>query len=152
MTNGVAGLVEDLLGRADLLDAALVHDHDAVGHLERLLLVVGDEDAREVDLVVQPPQPAAQLLAHLGVERAERLVEQQHPRLDRERARERHALALAARELRRVAVGQPVELHQLQQARRPCRGSRPPAGARRAAARAGRRRRSRRRVMWRKSA
>jgi hypothetical protein len=60
---------------------------------------VGDEDAGDVDLVVQPPQPAPQLLAHLGVERAERLVEQQHLRLDRQRAGQRHALALAAGEL-----------------------------------------------------
>jgi hypothetical protein len=60
-----------------------------------------------VHLVVQPPQPAAQLLAHLGVERAERLVEQQHLRLDRERAGERDALPLPARELRGIAVGQP---------------------------------------------
>ena len=55
-------------------------------------------------LVVQLAQPAAQLLAHLGVERAERLVEQQHARLDRQRAGERHALALAAGELRRIAA------------------------------------------------
>ncbi len=54
---------------------------------------------------MQPPQPLAQLRAHLRVERAERLVEQQHPRLDRERARQRHALALTAGELGRVALG-----------------------------------------------
>jgi hypothetical protein len=52
----------------------------------------------------RPAQPAAQFLAHLGVERAERLVEQQHARLDGQRAGQRHALPLAARELRRVAV------------------------------------------------
>ena len=52
-----------------------------------------------MDLVVQAAQPLAQLGAHLGVERAERLVEQQHARLDGERARERHPLALAAGEL-----------------------------------------------------
>ena len=46
----------------------------------------------------------AQLRADARVERAERLVEQQHLRLDGERAGERHALPLAARELRRVAV------------------------------------------------
>ena len=66
---------------------------------------------------MQPPQPAPQLLAHLGVERAERLVEQQHLRLDRERPREGDALALAARQLRGVAVGQPVELDELQELR-----------------------------------
>ena len=48
--------------------SSLVHHDHAVGHLERLLLVVGHEDAGETDLVVQPPQPPAQLLADLGVE------------------------------------------------------------------------------------
>ena len=44
------------------------------------------------------------LLAQLQVERAERLVEQQHARPVDERARERDALALAARELDRLAL------------------------------------------------
>ena len=86
---------------------------------------MGDEDAGDVQLVVQPAQPAAQLLAHLGVERAERLVQQQHLGLDRERAGERDALALAAGELRGIAVGQPVELHQLEQLVHLARGSAP---------------------------
>ena len=94
----------DLVGRADLLDAALVQDGDAVGELQRLVLVVGDEDGGVAGRVVELAQPAAQLLAHLGVERAERLVEQQHPRLDRERAGQRDALALAAGELAGIAV------------------------------------------------
>ena len=54
-------------------------------------------------------------LRTLRVERAERLVEQQHLGLDRERARERDALALAAGELVRIAVGEPVELHEREQ-------------------------------------
>ena len=66
-------------------------------------------------LVVQPAQPLAQLGAHLRVERAERLVEQQHRRIDRERPREAHPLALAAGELRRVALREPVELDELEQ-------------------------------------
>ena len=88
--------------------------------VHRLLLVVRDEHGRDVDLVVQPPQPLAQLGADLGVERAERLVEQQHARLDRQRAGERHALALAAGELRRVALlvaGEADDLEQLVDAR-----------------------------------
>ena len=48
-------------------------------------------------------QPLAQLGADLRVQRAEGLVEQQHARLDGERAGEGHALALAAGELVRVA-------------------------------------------------
>ena len=111
----VDGVLVDLARGADLLDAAVVHDGDRVGDLHRLLLVVGDQDRRLVDLLVQAPQPVAQLLAHAGVEGAEGLVEQHHLGLDRERAGERHALALAARELAGVAVGQAVELHEREQ-------------------------------------
>ena len=57
----------------------------------------------------------AQVLADLRVEGAERLVEQQHVRLDRERPGQRHPLALAPGELRRIALGEPVELDQAQQ-------------------------------------
>ena len=60
----VRGLVVELARAADLLDPAVVHDDDLVGDLHRLLLVVRDEDGRHVRLVVQPPQPRAQLGAH----------------------------------------------------------------------------------------
>ena len=79
----VGRLVVDLERGADLLDPALVEHHDLVGHLHRLLLVVGDEHGGHVEVVVQAAQPGAQLLAHPRVERAERLVEQQHARLAR---------------------------------------------------------------------
>jgi hypothetical protein len=95
---------------------ALVHQHHLVGHFQRFFLVVGDEDAGDVQFVMQAAQPAAQFLAHLGIERAEGFVQQQHARLHGQRAGQRDTLALAARELRRIAVGQPVQLHQLQQA------------------------------------
>ena len=111
----VRRVVVDVARIAGLLDARVVHDDDLVGHVHGLLLVVRDQDRRHVLLLVQAPQPAAQLLAHRRVERAERLVEQQHAGLDGERARERHALALAARELRRIAVGEAVELHEREQ-------------------------------------
>ena len=83
-----------------------------VGELHRLVLVVGDEDGGEPGLVVDLAQAGAQLLAHAGVERAERLVEEQHPRLDRERPGQRHALALAARELGGIAAADVGELDQ----------------------------------------
>jgi hypothetical protein len=88
--------MKDFVGCTDLLDAALVHHHHAIGDLERLLLVVGDEDARDIELVVEPAEPSPELLADLGVEGAERLVEQKHSRLDRERPGERDTLPLAA--------------------------------------------------------
>ena len=107
--------VVDLVRRRGLLHAALVDDHDLLGDLQRLLLVVRDEDRRHVDLVVEAAQPRAQLLADAGVERAERLVEQQHLRLDGQRAGERHPLALAAGELARVALAEVAEADEVQQ-------------------------------------
>src|SRR6266536_469571 len=104
-----------VLRSADLLDASVVHEHDVVGDLHRLLLVVRDEHRCHVHLVVQPAQPVAQLLPHARVERAERLVEQQHLRLDGEGARERHPLPLPSGELRGIALAEPLELHELEQ-------------------------------------
>src|SRR5450830_1028946 len=64
---------------------------------------------------MQAAQPAAQFLAYLGVQRAERFVEQQYARLDGQGAGQRDTLALSARQLRRITVGQPIQLYQLQQ-------------------------------------
>ena len=100
---------------ADLLDAALVEHRDPVGDVEGLLLVVGDQHRGHVHLVVQPAQPLPQIGAHLGVERAEGLVEQQHLRVDGEGPGQRHPLTLATGELRGVAVLEAVEADDLEQ-------------------------------------
>ena len=93
--------------RADLLDPAVVEDGEAVAHRQRLLLVVGDVDECDPD-VAHGPLDALELdlhlLAKLQVERAERLVEQEHLRAVDERARERDPLPLAAGELDRLSV------------------------------------------------
>ena len=81
--------------------AALVHDRDPVGHRQRLLLVVGHVEERDPDVALDPLELDLQSLAQLQVERAERLVEQQHLGEVDERARQRDALLLAAGELRR---------------------------------------------------
>ena len=91
--------VVDLERRADLLDPALAHHHDPVGQLERLLLVVGDVDGRDPELALDLADLVAQGDADLGVERGERLVEQQDRRLEGERPRQRDALLLAAGQL-----------------------------------------------------
>ena len=111
----VGRLLVEVARAADLLDPALVHEHDLVGDLHRLLLVVRDEDRRHVHLVVQAAQPGAQVLANACVERAERLVEQEHLGLHRKRTRESHPLALPARELRGVVVGPAGDLDELEQ-------------------------------------
>ena len=94
--------VVELARRADLLDHALVEHGQPVGDGHRLLLVVGDEDRGDSQPPLQPLQLEAGRRAQLRVEVRQRLVEQQHARLDRERARDRHALLLPAGELRRA--------------------------------------------------
>ena len=86
----------ELARRAFLLDAPAVHDHDMVGHVHGLLLVVGHEDRRHVGLVVESSQPDAQLLADARIEGAEGLVEEEDRRLDGQGASEGHALPLTA--------------------------------------------------------
>ena len=65
---------------------------------------MGDEERGVTGLVVQFAKPLAQVLADLGVECAEGLVEEQHAGFDGECPGERHALPLAARELGGVAL------------------------------------------------
>jgi hypothetical protein len=39
---------------ADLLDPAVAHDDNAIGHRQRLVLVVGDEGRRDAEPLLQP--------------------------------------------------------------------------------------------------
>ena len=94
----------DIGGRLDLDDLAVIEDGDAIGHRQRLALVVGDEDEGDAELFLQRLQLFLHLLSELEIERAERLVEQQHLGSVDQRAGERHALALTAGELRRTAI------------------------------------------------
>ena len=100
--------------RVELLDAPRVEHRDAVRHRKRLALVVRDEHERDAEPLLQSLELGLHLLAQLEVERAERLVEQQHLRLVDQRAGERDALPLSSRELRRSALGERFELHELQ--------------------------------------
>ena len=118
---------------------AVAHHRHAIRQRERFLLVVRHEHRRDAEPLLQAAQLDLHLLAQHLVERAERLVEQQHGRLDDDRARERDALLLSAGQLPRIAVGKRAELDELERlvdrlARARC--------ARRAAC-AGRTRRSR---------
>jgi hypothetical protein len=99
---GVRRLV-DFGGRRHLDDLAMAHHRDAVGHGHGLFLVVGDDDEGEAEALLQVHQLELGFLAQLLVEGAERLVEQQHLGALGQRTGERHALALAAGELVRLA-------------------------------------------------
>src|SRR4051794_2918737 len=97
----------------------MVQDGYAVGEFERFVLVVRDEDRCFSGPFMNVAQPAPQFLAHLGVKRAERLVEEQHAWLDGQRARQRDALALTARELSRKALCEALQLHEIEEIEHP---------------------------------
>ena len=100
----VGRLVVELERLADLLHPAVAHDDDAVAQRHRLDLVVGDVDRGGAEPLVQLLELDAHLHAQFGVEVGQRLVEQEHPRMAHDGAAQRDALALAARELARLAL------------------------------------------------
>ena len=109
----VVGMVVELERRADLLDAAVVHHDDAVGHRHRLDLVVRDVDRRRLQALVQRLDLGAHRDAQLGVEVRQRLVEQEDLRVAHDGASHRDALALSAGELARKALQVRVEIEDL---------------------------------------
>ncbi len=104
----------ELLRRAELHHLAVAHDGDAIRHDDRLLLVVRHVDESGAETAMQVAQLELQLGAQLLVERRHRLVEEEDARLEDEGAGQRHALLLAARKLRRHAVGEAAELHEIE--------------------------------------
>ena len=75
---------------------------------------MGHVHERDADLGLDPLELDLHLPAQLEVERAQRLVEQQHLRAVDQRAGERDALLLAAGELRRAALAEAAELDELE--------------------------------------
>jgi hypothetical protein len=84
---------------AELFDATLVQDDDAVGHGHRLDLVVGDVDHRRVEVALQGAEFDAHLASEGGVEVGERLVEEEDLGVAHDAAADGDTLALAAGKL-----------------------------------------------------
>jgi hypothetical protein len=91
-----------------LLDDAVGHHRDAIGHRERLPLVVGDVDERDPDLLLDAGELDLHLLAELEVERAQRLVQEQHPWSVDQCAGQRDPLLLAADSIDGRCLSRPV--------------------------------------------
>ena len=100
----IGRLVVEIERRADLLDDAVMHHDDLVGHGHGLDLVVGDVDRGGLQPLMQLLDLGAHLHAQFGVEIGERLVEQKHLRIAHDGAAHGDALALAAGKLARKAL------------------------------------------------
>jgi hypothetical protein len=112
---GVAGVVEQLVGRAVLQDAAAVEEADPVGDLAGEAHLVGGDQHGHAALL-QLGDHVEHLPHQLGVEGRGDLVEQHQLGPHRQGAHDRHPLLLTAAELVGVGValvGQPEPRQQL---------------------------------------
>ena len=82
-----------------------MHDDDRVGKGQRLGLVVGDIDHRQIELAVQRLQLRAQLPFQFGIDHRQRLVEQHGGDVGTDQAAaERNLLLGVGGQPRRLAV------------------------------------------------
>jgi type 1 glutamine amidotransferase len=102
----VRGVLVDVVGRRALVEQPVFHHHDAVAQRHGLFLVMRDVDRRRLHLPMQALQFGAHSDAQLRVQVRERLVEQKGLRLPDDRAPDRDALPLPARQGPRPAVEQ----------------------------------------------
>jgi hypothetical protein len=104
-----------LVGAVPLLNAAGMHDADLVGEAECLVLVVGDQKRGGILLLQNRAYLGGESFAQLHVEVREGFVQQEQLRARCQRACERNALLLAARELVRVLARDASEADDLEQ-------------------------------------
>ena len=101
----------DLARSAHLDERSLVHEGDAVAERHGLLAVMRHEQHRDTKAALDVADLAAHAQAQGGVEVAEGLVEQKHLGPQHERASQRHALPLPARDVRDARLCQAGEPH-----------------------------------------
>ena len=99
----VLRVFKNILRAALFADDAVGHKDDVRGNVARERHFVRYNDHRET-VSGERAHNIEHLADHLRIERARRLVEEQHFRLHRKRAGDRHALLLSAGELRRARV------------------------------------------------
>src|SRR6478609_3285663 len=96
-------LVENERGRPDLQNVAALHEDDGIGNFAGKSDLVRDDHQRRTG-ARQILDDVENLADQFRIERRGRLVEKQDLGAKRQRARNRHALLLAARELARISV------------------------------------------------
>ena len=96
MNEATNASADELLRRRELAQAAVDDHSDLVGERGGVLVIVRDEQRGQSELAQELLQLAAHRRLRVRVERRERLVEQQHTGVARDRARDRDPLALAA--------------------------------------------------------
>lgn len=95
---------EQLRGRTAFHDPTEVHHLGALAQVPHHTEVVRDEDQRQAEAVTQVRHQLEHRRLHRDIERRDRLVGDEHRRLERQRAGDPDTLALTTRELPGVGV------------------------------------------------
>ena len=93
---GVLGLIVYIFGFADLLDTALVHHHNGIGHGQRFLLIVGHINKGNAHCLLDPFQFVLHILAQTQIQCTQRLVQKQYLGAVHQRAGNGNPLLLTA--------------------------------------------------------
>ena len=101
--------------RADLLNSPPVHYHDAIRDRQRLILIMGYEQGRGLELALELFYPCAQLFPDHGIQSSERLIKKENPGLYGQRPGKSHPLPLAPGQFGRKPVLETPKLHQSKQ-------------------------------------
>src|SRR5262244_897694 len=107
-----SGRLVDVGRGTHLLEPAAAHHRDAIRHGQRLALIVGDVDGGDPDFALELLELELHAVAELLVERAQRLVEEEHGGARDKGAGQGHSLLLTARELARIAGAVRGKLHE----------------------------------------
>ena len=89
------------------------HHHNPIGHGERLSLVVRHVDGGDANATLKFPNEITHLVAKSGVQVGQRLIEQQYPRLNDQRASQGDPLLLSTRQLARVPLAETDQLNRV---------------------------------------
>ena len=92
--------------RSALLDSSAMQKYDTIGNSQSFALVVGHKEKGDAKFPLKFLEFTLHLDAQVGVERGERLIEQQNLRPVDQRARQRHALLLPSADLPRIVRGE----------------------------------------------
>ncbi len=106
------GLFIQFKRRAGLGDSSFAHHRHLVSQREGLILIMGDDEKGEAQLLLEIFQLDLHLLAQALVERPQGLIQQEQPRFAGEGTGKGHALALATGELVWPAPAKPFQMHE----------------------------------------
>jgi hypothetical protein len=102
---------EHLARRPVGVQAPVLQQQQARHETRRQVEIVAHRQHRQSAIAVQAPEDLVDAEGMLQIEERGRLVQEQHPRLLRQRAGDEGPLPLAARQLEKVPVLEPAEVH-----------------------------------------